>query len=208
MIESLQYLVSGILFGFAAGISPGPLLALVITETLMHSRREGILVAIAPVVTDVPIIAVTMYVLSQLSSSDIFLGMLSLAGALFIAYLAYGSIMTREVHLGIYHVKPQSLRKGVLTNFLNPHPYLFWMMVGTPTILRASQVNVGSAVAFIAGFYVLLVGSKVLIVLLVDRSKNFLKSRTYIYIIRATGVILLCFAVLFLKDGLGMLGLL
>ena len=208
MIESLQYLVSGILFGFAAGISPGPLLALVITETLMHSRREGILVAITPVVTDVPIIVVTIYILSQLSSSDIFLGMLSLAGALFIAYLAYGSIMTREVHLGIYHVKPQSLRKGVLTNFLSPHPYLFWMMIGAPTILRALQVNLASAVAFIAGFYVLLVGSKVLIALLVDRSKNFLKSKTYIYIIRATGVILLCFAVLFFKDGLGMLGLL
>ena len=208
MIESIQYLVSGILFGFAAGVSPGPLLALVIAETLMHSRREGILVAIAPVVTDVPIIAVTMYVLSQLSSSDIFLGILSLAGALFIGYLAYESIMTREVHLGIYHVKPQSLRKGVLTNFLSPHPYLFWMMIGAPTILRALQVNLASAVAFIAGFYVLLVGSKVLIALLVDRSKNFLKSKTYIYIIRATGVILLCFAVLFFKDGLGMLGLL
>jgi threonine/homoserine/homoserine lactone efflux protein len=207
LIESLQYLVSGSLFGFAAGVSPGPLLALVITETLMHSRKEGILVAIAPVVTDVPIIAVTMYILSKLSNSDTILAILSLAGAVFIGYIAYESIMTRDVNLGIHQVKPQSIRKGVITNFLSPHPYLFWMTIGAPTVLKAFQVNIASAVSFIAGFYVLLVGSKVLIALLVDRSKNFLKSRTYIYIIRATGIILLCFAVLFLKDGLRMLGL-
>jgi len=203
----MQYLVSGIFLGVAAGVSPGPLLALVITETLMHSRKEGILVAIAPVVTDVPIIAVTMYILSKLSNSDTILAILSLAGAVFIGYIAYESIMTRDVNLGIHQVKPQSIRKGVITNFLSPHPYLFWMTIGAPTVLKAFQVNIASAVSFIAGFYVLLVGSKVLIALLVDRSKNFLKSRTYIYIIRATGIILLCFAVLFLKDGLRMLGL-
>ena len=207
MIESLQYLVSGSLFGFTAGVSPGPLLALVITETLMHSRREGILVAIAPVVTDVPIIAVTIYILSKLSNSDTILGILSLAGALFIGYIAYESIMTRDVNLGIHQVKPQSIRKGVITNFLSPHPYLFWMTIGSPTVLKAFQVNIASAVSFIAGFYVLLVGSKVLIALLVDRSKNFLKSRTYLYIMRTTGIILLCFAILFFKDGLRMLGL-
>ena len=203
----MQYLVSGIFLGVAAGVSPGPLLALVITETLMHSRKEGILVAIAPVVTDVPIIAVTMYILSKLSNSDTILAILSLAGAVFIGYIAYESIMTQDVNLGIHQVKPQSIRKGVITNFLSPHPYLFWMTIGAPTVLKAFQANIASAVSFIAGFYVLLVGSKVLIALLVDRSKNFLKSRTYIYIIRATGIILLCFAVLFLKDGLRMLGL-
>jgi len=207
LIESIQYLVSGILFGFAAGISPGPLLALVITETLTHSRKEGILISTAPVVTDIPIIAATVYILSRISGSEIVLGFISLTGAVFIGYLAYESIMIREVSLNIHHVKPQSLRKGVITNFLSPHPYLFWMTIGAPTVLKAFQVNIASAVSFIAGFYVLLVGSKVLIALLVDRSKNFLKSRTYIYIIRATGVILLCFAILFFKDGLGMLWL-
>jgi threonine/homoserine/homoserine lactone efflux protein len=207
MIESVQYLFSGILFGFVAGFSPGPLLALVITETLTHSKKEGILISIAPVVTDIPIIAATVLILSRCSSSDFVLGIISLAGAVFIGYLAYDSIMIKGVDLNIQKVKPQSLRKGVITNFLSPHPYLFWMTIGAPIVLRAFQVNIASAVSFIAGFYVFLVGSKVLIVLLVDRSKNFLKSRTYIYIMRTTGLILLCFAVLFLKDGLRMLGL-
>jgi threonine/homoserine/homoserine lactone efflux protein len=158
-------------------------------------------------VTDIPIIAATVFILSRCSSSDFVLGIISLAGAVFIGYLAYDSIMIKGVDLNIQKVKPQSLRKGVITNFLSPHPYLFWMTIGAPIVLRAFQVNIASAVSFIAGFYVFLVGSKVLIVLLVDRSKNFLKSRTYIYIMRTTGLILLCFAVLFLKDGLRMLGL-
>jgi threonine/homoserine/homoserine lactone efflux protein len=205
--ESMHYFISGILLGFAAGVSPGPLLALVISETLMHSRKEGFLVSIAPVLTDLPVIAATVYILSRISNSDFFLGIVSLAGAVFIGYLAYKNIMIRDMHMRIHHVKPQSLRKGVITNFLSPHPYLFWMTIGAPTVLKASQVDISSAVSFIAGFYLLLIGSKILIALIVHRSKNFLQSRTYVYIIRTTGIILLLFSVLFLKDGLVMLGL-
>jgi threonine/homoserine/homoserine lactone efflux protein len=207
MPESTHYFVSGILLGFAAGVSPGPLLALVISETLIHSRKEGFLVSIAPVLTDLPVIAATVYILSKISNSDFFFGIVSLAGAAFIGYLAYKNIMIQNMNLCIHPVKPQSLRKGVIANFLSPHPYLFWMTIGAPTVLKAYQVDISSAVSFIAGFYLLLIGSKILVALIVHKSKNFLQSRTYIYIIRTTGVILLLFGVLFLRDGLIILGL-
>ncbi len=204
---STYYFVSGIVLGFAAGVSPGPLLALVISETLMHGRKEGFLVSIAPVLTDLPIIAATVYILSRIPNSAFFLGIVSLAGAIFIGYLAYKNIMIQNMNMRIYHVKPQSLRKGVIANFLSPHPYLFWMTIGAPTVLKAYQFDISSAVSFITGFYLLLIGSKILIALIVHKSKNFLQSKTYVYIIRATGVILLLFGVLFVKDGLIMLGL-
>ena len=40
-------LLLGISYGFAAGISPGPLLALVITQTLKRGWRAGNLIALA-----------------------------------------------------------------------------------------------------------------------------------------------------------------
>lgn len=55
MLEIFTFLISGIIFGLSAGISPGPLLALVISETLKFGRKEGIKVAIAPLITDIPI---------------------------------------------------------------------------------------------------------------------------------------------------------
>ena len=50
--ETMDFIVMGAIFGFAAGISPGPLLTLVITETIKHNKTEGIKVALAPLITD------------------------------------------------------------------------------------------------------------------------------------------------------------
>jgi threonine/homoserine/homoserine lactone efflux protein len=206
MIESLSYLISGVIFGLAAGISPGPLLTLVISETLRHGRKEGILVSIAPIVTDIPIILITVYILSNISNFYFILGILSLAGAMFIGYLAYDSITVKDVKIDIQNVKPMPLQKGVTANFLNPHPYLFWITIGGPTLVKASHDSILSVAAFILGFYILLVGSKVSVAVLVDKSKNFLKSKTYLYIIKTTGIILILFALIFFRDGLRFLG--
>jgi len=46
MIVQLEFLVSGIVLGLAAGMSPSPLLTLVVSETLKRGRGDGIRVAI------------------------------------------------------------------------------------------------------------------------------------------------------------------
>jgi len=207
MIESLPFLISGILFGLVAGISPGPLLTLVISETIKHNKKEGIFVASAPILTDIPIVLLSVFVLAKLSSFNLVLGTISILGALFIVYLAYESITIKGIELNLQKVKAQSLRKGIITNFLNPHPYLFWIAVGAPTIIKGYRVNVLSVLFFILGFYLFLVGSKIMVALIVDKSKSFLKSNTYVYIIRTLGFILLIFSVIFIKDGLNYFGI-
>ena len=67
----LEFLSSGILLGLAAGFAPGPLLVLVISETMRHGIRAGLKVSIAPLITDVPIILVSLIVLNRLISSSI-----------------------------------------------------------------------------------------------------------------------------------------
>jgi threonine/homoserine/homoserine lactone efflux protein len=207
MIESLPFLISGILFGSIAGISPGPLLTLVISETIKHNKKEGIIVSIAPILTDMPIVLLSVFVLAKLSNFKLVLGTISILGALFIGYLAYESITIKGIELNLQKFNVQSLRRGIITNFLNPHPYLFWIAVGAPTVLKGYRVNILSVLFFISGFYLFLVGSKVLVALMVDRSKSFLKSNIYVYIIRTLGFILLLFSVIFIKDGLSYFGI-
>jgi len=154
-----------------------------------------------------PIVLVSILVLAKLSESNLILGIISILGALFMMYLAYESISVKGIDLNIPQVEAQSLKKGIITNFLNPHPYVFWMTVGTPTILKAYKVNLASAVLYVAGFYVLLVGSKMVIALLVDESKMFLKNRLYKYLLRALGLVLLIFSMVFVRDGLEFFGL-
>jgi threonine/homoserine/homoserine lactone efflux protein len=43
-----EFLGTGTLLGLAAGFAPGPLLVLVISETLKHNIKEGIKVSLAP----------------------------------------------------------------------------------------------------------------------------------------------------------------
>lgn len=202
MIEEFTFLISGIIFGLTLGISPGPLLTLVISETLKHDKKEGIKIAVAPILTDLPIVLITLLILSKLTDFDPILGSISILGAIFIGYLAYENISIKKIELDISEAKPQSIKKGVVANFLNPHPYVFWFIIGAPTVLRAWDVSLFSAILFILGFYIFLVGSKISIAVIVEKSRFFLKSNIYVYTIRLLGMVLLIFSLMFLIDGL------
>jgi threonine/homoserine/homoserine lactone efflux protein len=208
MAPQITFLFSGVVFGLSAGLSPGPLLTLVISETLKHDIKEGMKVSLAPLLTDLPIVLITLFVLSRLSNMLPVLGVVSLLGCAFLSYLGYESISFRGVDIDIEQAKPQSLRKGVIANFLNPSPYMFWFTIGAPLVLKALKISLFSASLFILGFYVCLVGSKVVVAIVVGKSRFFLKSRNYVYTIRVLGVILLVFAVLFLQDSLELFGIL
>ena len=192
----------GVVFGLAAGLMPGPLLALVIQQTLRHGPGEGIKVAAAPLLTDLPIVAVALFALNRLADADGVLGAISLLGAAFLGHLAYESVTTDlAAHAGPA-TRPRSLQKGVAANLLNPHPYLFWLTVGAPILWHAWATSPVNAAGFLVAMYGCLVGSKMLVALLVGRGRTVLTSRAYVLAVRAIGVALLVFAVLLLRDGL------
>ena len=192
----------GVVFGLAAGLMPGPLLALVIQQTLRHGPGEGIKVAAAPLLTDLPIVAAALFALNRLADADGVLGAISLLGTAFLGHLAYESVTTDlAAHAGPA-TTPRSLQKGVAANLLNPHPYLFWLTVGAPILWHAWATSPVNAAGFLVAMYGCLVGSKMLVALLVERGRTVLTSRAYVLLVRALGIILLVFAMLFLRDGL------
>jgi threonine/homoserine/homoserine lactone efflux protein len=60
-------LASGAFLGLSCGLAPGPLLALVVAQTLRHGPREGCKIALTPLVTDAPIIVVALVVAAGLA---------------------------------------------------------------------------------------------------------------------------------------------
>ena len=203
----MDTLAIGIVLGLSAGLAPGPLLALVISQTLKHNVKEGLKVALAPLITDLPIILLTLYVFMRLAHFELVLGIISLFGGLFILYLSYESLHTKPLDITTQHTDPKSLRKGALINALNPHPYLFWCSVGAPAMVKAQQESRFGAVAFLAGFYLFLVGAKVVTALVVSRSRTFLAGSIYVYTMRLLGVLLFLFAMLLFRDGLRLTGI-
>ena len=201
----LSYLTIGAILGLSAGFAPGPLLVLVVSETLQHDKKAGIKIALAPILTDLPIIIITVFVLAKLARFQQILGIISLIGGCFILYLGFKNIKTKGVDIVKVSSFQKSLQKGVLVNALSPHPYLFWFTVGAPTTLKALVHGLAFALSFIISFYGMLVGSKILLALLTERSRSFLRGNTYIFMMRFLGIILVVLACILFGDGFGLL---
>jgi threonine/homoserine/homoserine lactone efflux protein len=200
MVSQFMFLGTGVLFGLSGGLTPGPLLTLVVSETLKHGTGAGIRVSMAPLVTDLPIVAAAVLILAQVSNMQPLLGGIALGGTVFLIYLGVESLRFQGAELLPETVRPQSLKKGVVANFLNPNPYLFWFSIGAPTVIKAGRIDSLAAVLFVAGFYAVLVGSKLTVAVLVGKSRRFLTSKRYITAIRCLGWVLLGFAAVFLFD--------
>lgn len=205
MLNFIEYLAMGAFLGLAAGTSPGPLLAVTISETLQHGRWEGIKVAVSPLITDLPIVLAVLFVLSHLTSSDLFIGIIAFFGASYLIYSGVESFKIKKKSLELNAEKNGALKKGIIVNFSNPHPYIFWLSIGGPIIFKSLSIHVWATIFFITGFYLLLVGSKVIVALIVEKSKHFVNSKYYLSIVRALGIAQIIFGLTFIKVGLNSL---
>ncbi|MBB5022740.1 threonine/homoserine/homoserine lactone efflux protein [Desulfurispira natronophila] len=182
-------------------------MALVISHTLQFGLRSGVKVALAPLVSDAPIIILTLLFFTHLSHLDKLLGVVSLFGSLFLLRMAYESFCSQMPTDCRVPAKPRSLQKGVLANFLSPHPYLFWLTVGGPIMANATQKTPLPVFVFILTFYFFIVGSKVVIALLVGQSRDRLRGGAYRLISIALAAALAVLALMLLRDGLHLLDL-
>ena len=165
----LGFLLVGLSFGFSAGFSPGPLFALVISQTVQYGLKEGVKTALAPLITDIPIIALATFLLSRIAAFNSLLGCISLAGGALLCYMAWESLKIKGFTPNINVSESRAFLRGATINALSPHPYLFWIMVGSPAILNAYTLSPFSALAFILGFYTALVGAKIILAVIVNR---------------------------------------
>lgn len=194
-------LASGFLLGLSSGLAPGPLMALVLAQTLQHGAREGCKVALVPLLTDAPIILLAWLLAAKLAALQMWLGVLSMAGGAFVVYLAVDTFRARLPGAEAATGQPRSWIKGVLVNLLSPYPWLFWLTVGAATLAKTIADSWLAVAVFLTGFYVMLVGSKVLLALVTARSRVFLTGRAYRWIMQMLGVLLTGFAGLLLREG-------
>ncbi len=95
-----------------------------------------------------------------------------------------------------------SIKYGVITNFLSPHPYFFWVTVGAPTFIKAAQIETSYGYVFIGTFYFLLIGSKIAAAIITGFFQNFLKGSAYKITMRILGIIIILYAIVMFYDGI------
>jgi len=149
------YILQGIGYGFAAGVQPGPLQTYIISQTLLKGWRRTLPAALAPLLSDGPIIAICLFVLSQIPGW--LQRILFIAGGLFVLYLAYGAYQIwKNFNPELPSPKSgtqQSILKAALVNTLNPNPYIFWTLVTGPILLAGWRNTPVYGLGFLLGFY-------------------------------------------------------
>ena len=188
--------------GFAAGVSPGPLMSLVVNTALERGFSSGLKVALAPILTDAPIVLLSLFVVRRLPSAAV--PWLSIAGGLFVLWIGWASMRgVRSASLSATGEASshRDLLRGALVNALSPHPWLFWLSVGSPLLAAAWDRAPALALGFLAVFFGLLVGLKAIVAALVGEGRRFLSDRAYRIVLAVSAVVLLALGALLLVRG-------
>jgi threonine/homoserine/homoserine lactone efflux protein len=188
-----EFFFSALSFGLAAGLKPGPLGIVVIQQTLSRGLPSGIRASLAPLVTDGPIIIAALWLLSQFKSIDLFAALLSLAGGLYLLWLARKMFRAQNISVSSELRSASSLSTAVKVNLLNPGPYLFWFTVGGSYIVRGTTTQ---SIVFVVTAIGTLIASKIAVALLAASFLPSLESRGYLATMKALAVLLAVFGLL------------
>jgi len=194
------YLSTGIILGLSSGLSPGPLLALVISLSLNEGKKAGIKAAISPLITDIPIIILSFVFLEFFINNNVLYGILSAFGGGYILYLSLENFKAKKPEQSELKNPSGALKKGVIANFLNPAPYIFWIAIGTPTLIKGADSGIVNPVLFLSGFYICLVGSKIILAILLSKTKGKVDQRLFRIVNILLGIFMVALAGKFFFD--------
>lgn len=157
----------GASLGFSAAASPGPFQAFLLSRSARSGPRRALPLALAPLLSDGPVVALVLLVLT--SAPAWLLRGLGIGGGLFLLWLARGSFRTA----GESHEESQAPAEGAagglwraaVVNAAGPGPWIFWSTVCGPILVEAWRAAPARGLAFLAGFYLVLVGGNAALVL-------------------------------------------
>ena len=171
----IPFSLQGVGYGFVGAASPGPFQAYIISQTLRLGWRRTLGAALAPLISDPPIILLVLLVLSRIPPS--MQHFLHIASGLFLAFLARRAwISWRRDRAGVpvpAASSDRTLLKAVVMNFLSPGPYVYWSLVAGPTLLAGWRDSPANGIGFLVGFYATLVGTLAAIIITFGAVRRF-----------------------------------
>ncbi len=155
----------GAVLGLSAAAAPGPLQALFVARALQAGPVRSLPLALVPLATDAPVVALVLVLLAQLPPALV--TALRVAGIAVMLVLAIATV--RGALRPADAPAPQAPRGFVaagLVNLTNPNMWLFWSVIGGPTLTAAWRASPARALAFLAGFYACIVAGNAAFLLL------------------------------------------
>ena len=192
----MEIIIAAVTLGITAGLKPGPLSIYVIHQTLLHGARSGLLASLAPFVSDGPIILGSFLLINSFRHFDLFITIISLLGALYIAFIAVRLLISTAVTQQPAGA-PSSFLTAVKINLLNPAPYVFWSTVGGTYLV---QNDLADASVFAILFLATLGMTKFIMAISIKKLGDRFSERLISHLLKLLAIFLLFFAIRLLID--------
>ena len=197
---------AGAAFGITEGIKPGPLLTMVIRETLSGGLRAGLWTAAAPIFTDGPLVIVSLFAAAWIATNPSALLLITVAGAIFLAQMGYECFGLEPPDVNADAPPPTgSFLRGAITNLLNPNVYVFWFLVGGPLMASAADEEILAPVAYAITFLVSIMLTKATIAYAVNRASGNISTTVYRRLLAICGMIMIGFSLYYAIEAYGLL---
>ena len=191
--------LAGITLGIVEGVKPGPLLTTVIKETLTNGFRGGIRAASAPFFTDGPLILFSIFMAGYIADQPLLFCGIAVLGAIFLTRMGIECFNPEIPDIDATDIAlTQSLKKGILTNLLNPNAYIFWLLIGGPLMATAADSEPIAPFAYAISFLVSIVLVKITIAYFFSKAQVNLSSDRYLLTLKICGFAMFIFAGSFL----------
>ena len=191
--------LAGITLGVVEGVKPGPLLTTVIKETLTNGFRGGIRAASAPFFTDGPLILFSIFMAGYIADQPLLFCGIAVLGAIFLTRMGMECFNPEIPYIDATDIDlTQSLKKGILTNLLNPNAYIFWLLIGGPLMATAADSEPIAPFAYAISFLVSIVLVKITIAYFFSKAQVNLSSDRYLLTLKICGFAMFIFAGSFL----------
>lgn len=205
MLDNIQQIFYiAVITGFATALIPGPIMVLMIAETIRYGYRAGTAVLIAPILVDASVMIPLALLLQNLLRLKVFQIPVGLAGAAFIIFLGFKTVIfaTGPESVGTdvdevlsHKLSPfSSFKKALTAHLLSPFAYGFWATAGTYMIFKSyTSAGLPGALIYATGFWCGAAASGVLVLLIAGKGRQFLSTRFYKLIMASCGILLIIF---------------
>ena len=198
--------IAGATLGIVEGIKPGPLLTMVIRETLSGGLRAGLWTAAAPIFTDGPLVIFSLFAAAWIATNPSALLVITLAGAIFLAQMGYECFGLEPPNMDEDAPPPTgSFLRGVITNLLNPNVYVFWFLIGGPLMASAADEETLAPIAYAITFLVTIMLTKAAIAYAIHRASGNISAIVYRRLLTICGLVMIGFALYYAMEAYGLL---
>ena len=202
----LSLAIAGATLGLVEGIKPGPLLTMVIRETLSGGLRAGLWTAAAPIFTDGPLVIFSLFAAAWIATNPSALLVITLAGAIFLAQMGYECFGLEPPNMDEDAPPPTgSFLRGIITNLLNPNVYVFWFLIGGPLMASAADEEILAPIAYAITFLVTIMLTKAAIAYAIHRASGNISATVYRRLLAICGIVMIGFSLYYAMQAYGLL---